>query len=70
MKKKRGEIKDKNDLKMMDALIENNQIKKLISKWNQYLFYFKVKNKFRFMKIAKFLRIYKIARWFYRLILK
>ena len=70
MKKKRGEIKDKNDLKMMDALMDNNQIKKIISKWNQYLFYFKVKNKFRFMKIAKFLRIYKIARWFYRLILK
>lgn len=70
MKKRRGDIKDKNDCKMMDALIEDNRMKKVFSKLNQDLFYFKIKNKFRFMKISRTLGVYKIARWFYRLILK
>jgi hypothetical protein len=70
MKKRRGEIKDSNDCKMMDALIEDNRMKKVFSKLNQDLFYFKIKNKFRFMKIFRMLGVYKIARWFYRLILK
>ena len=70
MKKKRGEVKDKNDCKMMDALIEDNRIKKIFSKLNQDLFYFKVKNKTRFMKLFRMLGVYRIARWFYRLTLK
>jgi hypothetical protein len=70
MKSNRGEVKDRNDCKMMDALIENNRMKKVFSKLNQDLFYFKIKNKFRFMKISRTLRVYKISRWFYRLILK
>ena len=53
MKKRRGEIKDKNDLQMMDALIEEDRVKLIISKLNQNLFYFKVKNKLRFMKTAR-----------------
>ena len=70
MKSNRGEVKDSNDCKMMDALIEDNRMKKVFSKLNQDLFYFKIKNKFRFMKISRTLGVYKIARWFYRLILK
>ena len=70
MKSNRGEVKDRNDCKMMDALIEDNRMKKVFSKLNQDIFYFKIKNKFRFMKISRALGVYKIARWFYRLILK
>tara|TARA_B100000963_G_scaffold49152_1_gene37364 strand:+ start:8527 stop:9999 length:1473 start_codon:yes stop_codon:yes gene_type:complete len=70
MKKRRGEVKDKNDCKMMDALIHKNRAKKIVSKFNQEFFYFKAKSKSKIMKISEFFGVYKIVRWFYRLLLK
>jgi hypothetical protein len=42
MKQSRAEAKDINDYKMMEALIENNQIKVWVSSYKQKLFYLRV----------------------------
>lgn len=70
MKKNRGEEKDNNDCKMMEALIENNAFKKKIGQINQSLFYFKIKSKknireaiFYFLKTTK---LYEPIRTIYR----
>jgi len=42
MKQSRAEVKDVNDCKMMEALIENNQIKALIHHYKQKLFYVQI----------------------------
>lgn len=45
MKINRGEEKDSNDCKMMESLIENNTLKKMIGQIKQSFFYFKIKSK-------------------------
>jgi hypothetical protein len=50
MKKNRNEEKDRNDYKMMEALMENNGFKKFINKWKQKFFYGRIKAKFKLLK--------------------
>ena len=42
MKTDRDEEKDKNDCKMMEALIENNTFKSIVNKFKQNIFYGKI----------------------------
>lgn len=58
MKKNRGELKDINDCKMMDSLIDNKRSKILFNKIRQNIFYLKVKAKIRFIYLLKKIRIY------------
>lgn len=60
MKKNRGEEKDRNDCKIMEALIKNNTFKKIFGQMKQSFLYFKIKSKkniretiFFFLKITK-----------------
>lgn len=70
MKKNRAEEKDKNDCKMMDALIENNALKKRIGLIKQSLFYFKIKSKKNIREaifyLLKTTKLYEPIRTIYR----
>jgi len=72
MKKNRGEEKDKNDCKMMEALIENNVLKKSIGQIKQSIFYFKIKIKHllftQIITILKFTKTYDLIRLTYKYI--
>ena len=59
MKQNRGDIKDINDCKMMEALIEKDWFKAVISKAKQEFYYVGIKT-------LKIFRFYKIARYIYR----
>jgi len=59
MKQNRGDIKDINDCKMMEALIEKNWPKAVISKAKQELYYVGI-------KALKIFRLHNIARYIYR----
>lgn len=58
MKTKRAEEKDKNDCKMMEALIENNKFKEFISKFKQNILYFRIKLRAKAMSILKSIGLY------------
>ena len=58
MKLKRGESKDLNDTKLMEALIENKKIKKYFAQINQKLLYNKVKIKQKIIKVLKFIGVF------------
>lgn len=70
MKKNRNEEKDKNDIKIMEALIENNFIKQKTNQLKQKLFYFRIKFKRLFFEsIISFLKkigLYNSIRFLYR----
>ncbi len=62
MKTARAEIKDRNDCKMMEALIEDNKLKELISKFRQNILYSKVKFRAKIMNTLKNIGLYNILR--------
>ena len=66
MKENRAEIKDKNDLQLMEALVENNYLKGIISKIRQNIFYGKILLKQRAVIFLQKLGIFEIARKIYR----
>jgi len=62
MKKNRAEEKDVNDCKIMEALIEDNKIKELVSKFNQNIFYFKIKIRVKLVIILNNIGLYGIVK--------
>ena len=58
MKLERAELKDINDIKMMEALIDNDYFKKLIYKYKQYLNYSLIKIKQKIIVVLKFLQLF------------
>ncbi len=62
MKQKRGETKDKNDCKMMEALIQNNYIKKLTSKIRGEFLYFMVLQRANLMSFLKTIGLYDVLK--------
>ena len=68
MKTNRDEEKDKNDCKMMKALIENNKFKELLNKFKQSIYYQRIKLRIYFFYILKKTRLYNIIRSVYRVL--
>lgn len=68
MKINRDEEKDKNDCKMMEALIENNRWKEYISKIKQNIYYEKIKLRKKIIAILQNIGLYKITRNIYRVV--
>lgn len=70
MKKNRNEEKDRNDIKIMESLIENNFVKQKVNQFKQKLFYFRIKfKKFFFESVTSILKnmgLYKSIRFLYR----
>jgi len=70
MKSSRNEEKDKNDIKLMKALIDNNKFKQLTARVRQSVFYFKIKSKKVVLdvafKILHFTGLHGVVRGFYR----
>lgn len=66
MKQNRGEEKDKNDCKMMEALIENDRFKKIVNKWKQSFYYMKIKTSASLIKVLKNIGFYELTRAIYR----
>ena len=62
MKKNRAEEKDRNDCKMMEALIENNGFKTLVNKWKQNFYYGKIKVKMNLIKFLKNIGLYEVIK--------
>jgi len=62
MKMNRGEEKDRNDCKMMEAMIERNVLKKLVSRWKQIFYYTKIRVKLSLIKLLKNIGIYEVAK--------
>jgi len=62
MKKNRGEEKDKNDCKMMEALIENDGFKKIINKWKQNFYYEKIKARTSLIKFLQNIGLYEVIK--------
>ncbi len=67
MKRNRGGEKDINDYKMMDALIENDTLRQLISKLKQHYYYGKIKLLHKCLEFLKSINLYFVARKIYRL---
>ncbi len=66
MKKNRAEEKDKNDCKMMEALIENDRFKKIVNKWKQSFYYMKIKTRASLIKVLKNIGFYELTRAIYQ----
>ncbi len=66
MKKNRAEEKDKNDCKMMEALIENDRFKKIVNKLKQSFYYMKIKTRASLIKVLKNIGFYELTRAIYR----
>jgi len=66
MKSKRNEIKDQNDCKMMEALIEDNKLKEFINRFKQYLFYTKIKLRAKLMSFLKSVGLYDVLKLVYK----
>lgn len=66
MKQNRAEEKDKNDCKMMEALIENDRFKKIVNKWKQSFYYMKIKTRASLIKVLKNIGFYELTRAIYR----
>ena len=62
MKKNRAEEKDVNDCKIMEALIEGDKIKELVSNFNQNIFYFKIKIRVKLVIILNNIGLYGIVK--------
>jgi len=62
MKENRAELKDINDCQMMEALIENNKIKEMISRANQKFLYLRIKIRSRLIDLLKIIRLYTILK--------
>lgn len=70
MKSNRNEEKDKNDIKLMGALIDNDKFKQFIAGMRQSIFYFKIKSKKVvqdiIFKVLNAIGLYGVVRGFYR----
>lgn len=66
MKKNRGEEKDINDCKMMEALMENDGFKNMVNKIKQNFYYMKVRLRVGIVNLLKNLGMYMIVRQAYR----
>ncbi len=62
MKQNRNESKDKNDCKMMQALIQNNYLKKLIFKLKGKWLYFMVAQRANLMSVLKTIGLYDVLK--------
>jgi hypothetical protein len=62
MKSNRNEIKDQNDCKIMEALIENDRFKEIFLRLKQKLFYVKVNTKVKIIEILTKIGIYENLR--------
>ena len=58
MKLERSELKDLNDVKMMEALLENDYLKKITYEFKQYINYRLIKIKQKIITVLKFLRLF------------
>jgi hypothetical protein len=70
MKKNRGELKDKNDCKIMESVIENNWLKLHFNKFNQQIYYSGLKIRAYLIKGLNFFGMYKFVRGVYKLLNK
>jgi len=66
MKKNRDEEKDRNDCKMMEALIENNKFKEIISSFEQKVYYAKIKSRQQIIEILQKIGLYEVVRKVHR----
>lgn len=66
MKNNRNEIKDKNDCKLMESLIESNQFKKIKGKIKQNVYYGKIKLRLKLIYLFKLLGVFGLAKKVYR----
>ena len=66
MKINRNEEKDKNDCKMMEALIEDNKFKEIISSFKQKIYYTKIKSRQQTIDILQKIGLYEVVRKVYR----
>ena len=64
MKCNRSEAKDKNDCAMMEALIEGHELKELLMKVRQILFYNKIKIRAKLVNFLKFIKLYDTIKYF------
>ena len=62
MKLERAELKDINDIKMMEALLDNDYFKKFIYKYKQHLNYSLIKIKQKIIVVLKFLRLFEFVK--------
>ncbi len=67
MKSNRAEQKDKNDCKIMEALIDNDDFKKLLNQLKQKLFYKKMKIRHKLIKLLQAIGLYGFIRNLYRI---
>lgn len=65
MKKNRHEKKDVNDCKIMEALIENNNLKKLINGIKQDLFYINIKARAKLIILLKCIGLFYVVKRIY-----
>ena len=66
MKKNRNEEKDRNDIRMMEALIESNKTKEIVNKLKQQFFYFKIKSRQNIIELLQTLGLFPVARKIYK----
>ena len=66
MKMNRAGVKDRNDCKMMEALIENNMFKSVIHQYKQKFFYGQILLRQRIIKLLQRLGVFDVARKAYR----
>jgi hypothetical protein len=62
MKLERAESKDINDIKMMEALLDNDYFKKSIYKYKQHLNYSLIKIKQKIIVVLRFLRLFEFVK--------
>lgn len=66
MKKARGEEKDLNDIKMMDALLDDDTFARYCAGVRQRVYYSKVKLKSKVIELLKVVKLYELVRALYR----
>ena len=66
MKKARGEEKDLNDIKMMDALLDDDTFARYCAAVRQRVYYSKVKLKSKVIELLKVVKLYELVRALYQ----
>lgn len=66
MKRNRAEQKDINDYRLMESIIENNQLKKIKSKIKQSIYYGKIKFRSKIIRQLKVIGLYENVKKVYR----
>ena len=57
-----SEEKDRNDCKMIEALIENDRFKKILSRWKQSFYYGKIKVRASLINLLKSVGLFEVAK--------